>query len=101
MTDDILVPAQRPDGENSTSESLALGPRTLRTPRGDVDVVDAPGFSTMLVQSEDPEWSRVGVLVYDPETGKGMIVQFDPASARTTAASLLRLADELEPRTDH
>lgn len=101
MADDVVEPRRHPDCEDTRCVSLHLGGKTLRTPHGDVEVVDAPGFSTLLVMASDPSWSRVGALVYDPETRKGMIVQFDPASARASAASLLRLADQLEPRTNN
>lgn len=72
---------------------------TMQTPHGEIDVVDAPGLSSLLVvHPTDPSQSRIGLLLYDPEIRTGMIGQLDADTARTFAASFLRLADQLEPR---
>jgi hypothetical protein len=68
----------------------------MSTPHGEVDVLDAPGFSTLLIKHEDNAMSRVGMLVYDPDIRTGMIAQLDADAARTVAASLMRLANQLD-----
>lgn len=74
----------------------------INTPRGVVNAIDAPGVMTLLaLRNDDPKMSRVAVLLYDPELGAGFVAQLDASTARTTAASLMRLADKLEPKRDH
>lgn len=74
----------------------------LETAHGVIDVRDVSVFSTLSVTHRtDPAQSRVGILLIDLETKKGMVAQVDAAAARTLAASFLRLADLLEPRVDH
>lgn len=74
----------------------------LQTPQGDIDAVDAPGISTLLITNErDPSMSRIGVLVYDPEYRMGMVAQVDADVARTIGASFYRLAERLSPQTNN
>jgi hypothetical protein len=78
--------------------ACGLAGTSVMTPNGPVKIVDAPGITTLLVKHpDDPDMNRVGVLLYTMEpSGIGMIGQLTADIARTTAASLLRLAAELD-----
>ncbi len=85
--------------EQTRGVACSLGGTTVMTPKGPVRILDAPGITTLFVKHPgDAAMNRVGVLLYTTEpSGLGMIGQLDADTARTTAASLLRLADELDP----
>lgn len=97
MADDAYKPERTADYEASRGCAVRLGEQLIQTAQGPVRMADAPGITTMLVShAKDPEWSSVGVLVYDPDATIGMVCQLDATAARTIAASLLRLAAELD-----
>lgn len=75
-----------------------LGPCIWETPRGPVHVEDAPGFMSLEVD-RNGEPHSIALLVYEPLPGKGtgLVVQLSADSARAVAASLMMMADRLEP----
>lgn len=78
----------------------ALGEQLIETKRGLIKAIDAPGYSTMTVKHTDPTFNRIGLLLYvteESDVGSGMICQMTPTEARTIAASLLKLAADLDP----
>jgi len=103
---DPIAPGRTDTFEQSYGEAAALGEQTIVTSRGDIETADAPGLSTLLIDHPDQSLSRVGVLLYAPgpdanTAGKGMIAQMTANEARTIAASLVRLAERLEPGSTH
>lgn len=77
-----------------------LGGVQIQTPRGPVLLADAPGFTTIRVNHDDAP--SIAVMVYDPpaageEHGTGYIVQMTPEQARHAGASMIHLANLVEP----
>lgn len=89
------------DYDETLGTAMAIGQHILETPRGMILAGDAPGYSTLTVDHGDPEWRRVGMILYAPSDGgglgRGMIAQMTPDEARRIAGSLLKLAAELDP----
>ena len=98
--------ARTDDFESTRSNQRTLGCIDVQTPRGPVHAHDGRGFMSFEID-RDGVFTSIGVMVYDPELagpegqGFGLIAQFDAAAARTAAASLLRMADRLDPRKKH
>ena len=96
------IPVSKTDTfERYRGEADAIGPHLAETPQGDVMFIDAPGYTTALGQRADPSRSRVCMMLYDPylnrdEPGFGMVCQMTADQARSIAASLLRLASQLD-----
>jgi ABC-type amino acid transport substrate-binding protein len=97
MADEPIQPRKTGTAESTRGEATKLGCIDVVTPQGPVHFHDAPGFMTTVIERPGVATS-IGVLSYDPAAGQGMVVQLDGDSARTMAASLLRLADEIDPR---
>lgn len=99
MGDEVLKPERSATFEDMHGTATCLGGQRIETSHGTVEIVDAPGILTMLAINPVPADSRVCILVYGPgePAGVGMIAQLDPGNARTVDASLLRLADQLDP----
>ncbi|QZP06841.1 hypothetical protein [Caenibius sp. WL] len=101
MTDkpvlDTIVIEKTKTYQQTRAQLGRIGPIVMETPRGPVEVEDAPGFLTMQVDREGAPHS-IAVLVYEPRPGKGrgLVVQMDANSARAVAASLMMMADRLE-----
>lgn len=99
---DELKVHSTPGHIETTGMAYNIGPIVLETVRGKVMTEDAPGYSTLLLDSPIKERRRVAFLSYRPPTyasalpGTGMIVQMTAREAREIAASLLRLADWVE-----
>lgn len=103
-----IVPTPTDTHESSRGVAATFGPRDVQTPQGVVQVEDGPGFQTLIVRSDNPAHQpTVGFLVYDPDPAKcdgvgwGLLAQMEPDIARSIAASLLRLADQLKPLRPH
>jgi hypothetical protein len=103
---DPIIPGQTDSYEQTTGECAPLGGVTIQTRQGVVFVQDAPGISCALATRPDPQWNRVVLLAYDPElqfapgVGIGMATQLTADEARGVAASLLRLANKLDPKAN-
>ena len=78
-----------------------IGPIEMETPRGNCITHDAPGLTSLEVRGEDGRIISAAVMVYEPEPGHGIgfIAQMNADTARAFAASLLRIADLMEPPT--
>lgn len=100
MMGEPLKPRPTGTSENMRGVAVPLGCRDVETPQGVVHFHDAPGFMTWLVERQDIE-STVGIALYDPDDGRGLVSQHTAESARSIAASLLRLADQIDPREPH
>jgi len=103
---DKIIPEPLPTYERSQGEAIPFGACTVVMPRGDIEAVDAPGYTTLLVTHSDPAFNRIAFLLYAPgqdtrTPGKGMIAQMTADQARNIAASLVRLAEQLEPGRTH
>ncbi|SKB32836.1 hypothetical protein [Sphingopyxis flava] len=102
MSDDTpLKPQPTPEYQELSNTASRFGPRLVQMPQGVVLIEDAPGFTTALVDHPEPSQRRVAVIVYDPDNdggvGRGFISQLPADSARVLAASLMRLAAQLDP----
>lgn len=95
--DEPIKPRPTATAVSSRSEATKLGCLNVLTPQGPVHFHDAPGFMTTVIERPGIQ-PTVGVMLYDPEPGHGLVSQFDGEHARQMAASLLRLADEIDPR---
>lgn len=78
-----------------------VGDVTLVTVRGVVDAEEVPGAMSTKIQTTNDE--TVGLALYIPPLaeglhGRGMFVQLRPEFARNMAASLLRMANEIDPK---
>lgn len=103
-----IKPGKTADFVQTEGEAMRLGDQLIRTPRGTVKVTDAPGYLTFPVEHPDPEWRRIGLLLYVPGgdyagsgtfalgVGSGMAAQMTPDQARLVATSLNRMADQLD-----
>jgi hypothetical protein len=97
-----IEPTYFPTFERTGSNLPGIGNFDLRTPRGVVQVEEAPGATCVAISRGDNP-AVVGVVVYDPDpekcdgVGWGLLCQMDGSSARSFAAALLRLADRLYP----
>jgi hypothetical protein len=100
MSDEPIRMDRSPEFRETLGVAKRLGPQVIKTARGIVTAIDAPGYSTLTLKSDDPDFDRVGILLYDPgeDVALGMIAQMTPTEARTIAASLFRLAALLDPR---
>lgn len=93
------------DARSIGSSVKGVGCQDVNLPRGPVHFCEAPGFltSTVHADGDDQPATAVAVLVYDPvplpgrDRGRGLLAQMDAAAAREVAASLMRLADQLDP----
>lgn len=77
-----------------------LGPLRMETPRGACIAHDVPGFLTMEIRDADGvEIISAAVMLYEPEPGHGIgfISQLSAKNARAVAASLMAIADKIEP----
>jgi hypothetical protein len=96
----IHQPAKAEHFETTRSSAPAMGCQEIATERGLVHVHDGPGLLTFQVERPDGN-NSVAIMVYDPPEdgaakGFGLVAQMDAPSARTIAASLLRLGDWLD-----
>lgn len=98
MADDPIKPVPTATAESTRGEATKLGRLDVMTPQGPVHFHDAPGFMTTVI--ERPGIAKtIGVMSYEPgPPGHGLVTQLDGDAARQMAASLLRLADEIDPR---
>jgi hypothetical protein len=78
-----------------------IGPIDVETPRGRCTAHDAPGLLCMEIRNEDGSIKNAAIMVYEPEPGLGvgLLCHLGANTARTLAASLLRIADLMEPPT--
>lgn len=93
--------ARKPANGAVQSSLPPIGRNLIHTSRGLVDTVEVSGFSTMTISKHGKHIS-IAILLYQPpekgeKEGVGMLNQLDAPSAREMAASLLRLADDVEP----
>lgn len=101
---EVVTPMRTPEFQELRGAATALGNPIIATPQGKVRAYDAPGFTTMLGEREVMSKSMILLMVYNPNMreadeaaiGTGMVVQLPPDSARSIAASLLRLADRID-----
>lgn len=94
----FIKPQKTETFSESRGDAIPMAGTMVVTAHGTVEVVDAPGFTTAIVNRHDPADSRIAVICYSPEPGTigvGMAAQLDSKSAKTVAASLNRLADYL------
>lgn len=98
MTDDVMRLEKTRTYQRTNCSFEKIGPVFMKTPRGDVRVEDAPGFLSMEIMRGD-EIVSVGIMVYEPKPGKGegLLVQLSADNARAVAASLMMIADKIEP----
>lgn len=97
---DPIVPDKMEGFTSSRGEAIPFGKQIITTPRGDVEVTDAPGYMTLFVDHPNPEFRRAAWLLYAPDetgVGKGMIAQMTADQARAIAGSLAKLANVLDP----
>ena len=78
-----------------------LGCLEITTVRGKIHVCEVPGYITTTVSVAGDE--TIGVILYSPPEngeshGVGSIVQLRPDFARNMAASLLRMANKIDPK---
>lgn len=92
------------DFEETRGVAVSVGPMVIETPHGQVMVLDAPGLTTTKIERPGVPTS-IALIVYDPEPvpdlgnlGTALLAQLDPEIARAIAASLLRLANEIDGR---
>lgn len=84
--------------QHSSSQFPRIGPTEMETARGVIEVFDAPGLLVLHIdRSTEPD--SIAIMVYEPEPGhgQGLICQMSADAARATAASLMNLADLIEP----
>lgn len=100
--DDEAIPlTQTETFERSHGSVEAIGDQVIATSHGDILAVESSGVLTLEVGVEGQP-TTIGILVYrDGEAGMqgdGRIVRLMPDMARTIAASLLRMAERIDPR---
>lgn len=84
------------------SNHPAIGTQLIKTVRGPVLAFEVPGSATSIARVGTAEASVV-LMLYDPKPdeggshGSGMLTQMDAAAARNFAASLWKLADQIDP----
>ncbi len=89
------------------AEAHAIGCQDVTLARGDVHFCEAPGIITSVIHLDNEETKQViAVMVYRDadqgrSTGHGYICQLNPKFAREIGASLIKLADEIEPNSKH
>lgn len=107
----INPPCSLPKTTRITTSFPDLGPMVVTTDVGPCLARDAPGIMTFVVNRDchcgrcEPGPPSIAVMVYDPipmrgkRTGFGVVVQMAPDDIREIAASLLAMADEIDPQT--
>ena len=99
---DVIVPKAAPLHQRTRGTCVPIGPHVVAMSMGEVLIDDAPGITTTLVERENVPPS-IGLIVYDPHPGAagghgfGLIAQLEPAIAREIGASLIGLANQLDP----
>lgn len=85
----------------SDAQFARIGPVEMETPRGNCIAYDAPGLTSLEIRDGEGKIISAAIMVYEPEPGHGlgMICQMGSDGARAFAASLLRIADLMEPPT--
>ena len=78
-----------------------IGDLTLVTVRGAIDAEEVPGAMSTKITS--PDDVTVGLTLYVPPQakglhGRGMFVQLRPNEARNMGASLVKIANDLDPK---
>lgn len=72
-----------------------IGPCVIVTPRGSIQVEEVPGFLTIEVsRSKSP--NSVVVMLYDPGSKAGLIVQMTADNALNAGASMIALANRID-----
>lgn len=85
------------------SSAKKVGCLDIVVPRGPLHLCEVPGLLTTAVYANgnDKPATSVGVIAYrDPRPsgqGHGYLAQLDANAAREIAASLLKLADQVDP----
>lgn len=102
MSDDLIKPEKLPGFAQLNSSLPPLGPCAIVTARGTVQVEEVPGLTTLIINRAAGA-SSVALLVYRPaedssQIGAGVLTQLDANSARNIAASLLKLANDIDPQ---
>lgn len=96
-----IKPIPAPAHQRTRGEAVPIGDHLVELPQGLCCIMDAPGITTTLVERPGIP-PMIGLIVYDPEQddaldhGFGYIAQLDATIAREIAASLLRLAAQLD-----
>lgn len=93
------------DARKVHSTIKSVGCQDLDLPRGRVHICEAPGCLTSTVHADGGEKpaTGIGLIIYDPDpqpgtgVGRGLMAQMDADSAREIAASLLKMAQVLDP----
>jgi hypothetical protein len=101
----VAPPVELPPGEqrHQLGVSVPFKPFVMNTTRGPVLVEDAPGGMVGVMDSKNPDLRRVVFVTYHPpkegkKMGTGEAHQMDADATRAMAASLLRMADRIDPR---
>ena len=103
MTDEPIQMDNRAMKQSKTAEVPRIGCHELITGHGTVHYCEAQGLMTSAVHAHGDHMPATAIAVMiqlDPAPnfkGRGLIFQMDAACARDTAASLLKLAGDLDP----
>lgn len=104
MSDDRTpTPFTGPPAHARTTSSLpAIGPVTIVTGQGIVDLDEVGGTTTILATSQSGD-RRIVIANYGhPDDtggrGRGLFAQVTPDVARQLAASLLKMAADIDPK---
>jgi hypothetical protein len=103
MTDEPIQMDNRGLTETTAKPVPRIGCHDVITPHGVVHYCEADGMMTSAVQGHGdhkPPTSVGMMLALDPNevkpVGQGLLFQMDPGTARATAASLIKLAYQVE-----
>lgn len=96
-----IIPAKMEGYSSTTSSHARVGCMNVQFDRGVCHIHDAPGVSTLMVADREGKPVSVGLVAYDCEPdssgkGFGLLGQLDADGARAFAASLCKLADQLD-----
>lgn len=92
-----ITPEKTADYAKLKGTAYRLGCLDVATDFGPVHAHDAVGVSTLtIVRGKIP--TTIGILAYG-EDARGLVHQLTADGARELAASLLRLADAIDPET--
>lgn len=86
----------------------SIGCQDIELARGDVHFCEAPGVITSIITHGEQEQAEgiIALLIYrearpGEDHGHGYLCQLDAAYAREIGASLIRLADQIDPQARH
>ena len=86
----------------------SIGCQDVELACGDVHFCEAPGLITSIITHSEQEKAEgvVALLIYRPagpgeDHGHGYLCQLDAPYAREIGASLIKLADQIDPKARH